>query len=277
MATPAQGTGTARPKTRSNTLRQAASAVFALTAILPLLLFVWTVHSLGALSRLQVQVGLGLALAVALLGFWVFRRLMGQMSDLILALGRAAEFASRSGARASAEAPRAPIGPASGAWARAAALPTPAASRPATPPAPPVVAEPASVTAAPSTFATTFAAPTPPPASLPASAATGEGLEATPEETSEDEAEADTVLGLGTIQEVHDLGRVMGVLWRAEAAGYRGRRVAVSVLSSPRPIIGTLIDLTDDGLLLETDASERLAVSFNRVSAIDAEESRTDE
>jgi len=94
---------------------------------------------------------------------------------------------------------------------------------------------------------------------------------------SEETAETHTVPGLGTIQEVHDLGRVMGVLWRAEAAGYRGRRVAVSVLSSPRPIIGTLIELTDDGLILETDASGRLAVSFNRVSAIDAEESSTDE
>jgi len=270
MATPSEGAGAARPQTRSNTLRQAASAVFALTAILPLLLFVWTVHSLGALSRLQAQVGLGLALAVALLGFWVFRRLMGQMSDLILALRRAAESASRTTARASAEAPRATVGPAPGAWAHAAALPAPAASRPAAEPAPLAAAEPAGVTATPSPFATTFAAPAPPPASLPASVATEEGM-------SQEAAEAHTVPGLGTIREVHDLGRVMGVLWRAEAAGYRGRRVAVSVLSSPRPIIGTLIELTDDGLILETDASGRLAVSFNRVSAIDAEESSTDE
>jgi len=266
MATPSEGAGAARPQTRPNTLRQAASAVFALTAILPLLLFVWTVHSLGALSRLQVQVGLGLALAVALLGFWVFRRLMGQMSDLILALRRAAESASRSSARVSAEAPRATVGPAPGAWARAAVLPTPAASRPAAEPAPPAAAEPAS----PSPSSTTFAAPAPLPASLHASVAPEEGM-------SPEGAETHTVPGLGTIREVHDLSRVMGVLWRAEAAGYRGRRVAVSVLSSPRPIIGTLIELTDDGLLLETAASGRLAVSFSRVSAIDAEESPTDE
>src|SRR2546425_983733 len=143
MATPSEGTGAARPQTRSNPLRQAASAVFALTAILPLLLFVWTVHSLGALSRLQAQVGLGLALAVALLGFWVFRRLMGRMSDLILALRRAAESASRSSARASVEAPRATVGPAPGAWARAAALPAAPASRPAAEPAPPAAVTPA--------------------------------------------------------------------------------------------------------------------------------------
>src|SRR5947208_4213709 len=129
MATPSEGAGAARPQTRSNTLRQAASAVFALTAILPLLLFVWTVHSLGALSRYQAQVGLGLALAVALLGFWVFRRLMGQMSDLILALRRAAEFATRSGGRPGGEPPRAPVEPAAGDWARGAPPPPPAASR----------------------------------------------------------------------------------------------------------------------------------------------------
>ena len=61
--------------------------------------------------------------------------------------------------------------------------------------------------------------------------------------------------GLGAIREVHDLSRAMGVLWQAEAAGFKGRRVAVSVLSSPRPVIGTLIELTDEGLLVHTDLS----------------------
>src|SRR5256712_11219239 len=241
MATPSEGTGAARPQTRSNTLRQAASAVFALTAILPLLLFVWTVHSLGALSGLQAQVGLGLALAVALLGFWVFRRLMGRMSDLILALRRAAESASRSSARASVEAPRATVGPAPGAWARAAALPAAPASRPAAEPAPPAAAEPAGGTATPSAFATPFAVPAPPPASVPASVATEEGM-------SEEAAETHTVPGLGTIQEVHDLGRVMGVLWRGDTARHPGRRGALSLLCSPPPSIGALIELTRDGL-----------------------------
>src|SRR5207244_3693717 len=131
----------------------------ALTAVLPLLLFVWTVHSLGALSRLQAQVGLGLALAVALLGFWVFRRLMGQMSDLILALRRAAEFATRSGGRPSAEAPRVPVEPAAQGRARAAPPPTPAASRPAVESEPPAPPEPASVTTPASPSATAWAAP----------------------------------------------------------------------------------------------------------------------
>jgi hypothetical protein len=69
----------------------------------------------------------------------------------------------------------------------------------------------------------------------------------------------------------------MGVLWRAEAIAYKGRRVAVSVLSSPRPVIGTLIELTDEGLLVQTDGSGRVAVSFTRISAIDAGELATED
>src|SRR2546428_6207698 len=73
---------------RPNSLQQAASAVFAVTTVVPLLIFVWTLHRLGSLSRLQSQVGLGLALGTALLGYYIFRRLMGQMSELIRGLGR---------------------------------------------------------------------------------------------------------------------------------------------------------------------------------------------
>ena len=76
--------------------------------------------------------------------------------------------------------------------------------------------------------------------------------------------------GLGAIREVHDLSRAMSVLWQAEAVAYKGRRVAVSVMGSPRPVIGTLVELTDEGLLVQTDRSGQAAVSFNRISAIDA-------
>src|SRR2546425_9631650 len=89
----------ARPSTKPNSLRHAASAVFAVTTILPLLIFVLTLHRIGALNQQQSQVGLGLALGVALFGFYIFRRLMGQMSDLISALGRVVAL----GARATAE------------------------------------------------------------------------------------------------------------------------------------------------------------------------------
>src|SRR5512138_1026506 len=74
---------------RPNSLQQAASAVFAVTTVVPLLIFVWTLHRLGSLSLMQSQIGLGLALGIALLGYYIFRRLMGQMSDLIRGLGRA--------------------------------------------------------------------------------------------------------------------------------------------------------------------------------------------
>src|SRR5438093_1538427 len=88
-----------RPGAKSNSLRHAASAVFAVTTVLPLLIFVLTLHRIGALNQQQSQVGLGLALGVALFGFYIFRRLMGQMSDLISALGRVVA----QGARATSE------------------------------------------------------------------------------------------------------------------------------------------------------------------------------
>ena len=227
MAIPSGGASAAKPKkTRSNTLRQAASAVFALTAIVPLLLFVWTVHYLGALSKLPAQVGLGLALAVALVGYFIFRGLMGRMSDLILALGRVVELRERSstGARASAEAPGPTVEPSAGAGTRAVPSPTRAPRQPSARPA---------------------------------------------------AAETATVPGLGAIREVHDLSRAMGVLWQAEAAGYKGRRVVVSVLSAPLPVVGTLIELTDEGLLVQTDRG-RIAVSFDRISSIDEQASLTE-
>src|SRR5229473_2773829 len=80
---------------RPNSLQQAASAVFAVTTVVPLLIFVWTLHRLGTLSSLQSQVGLGLALGIALLGYYIFRRLMGQMSELIRGLGRVVQQGMR--------------------------------------------------------------------------------------------------------------------------------------------------------------------------------------
>lgn len=258
------GAGAAQPKMRSNTLRQAASAVFALTAIVPLLLFLWTVYSLGALSELQAQVGLGLALTIALLGFCIFRGLMDQMSDLILALRRVLELRERSdmGARASAEAPGAIVELAAGAGAPAAASPTRPPRLPVAEPAPPRASEHAGAAALPHASAP----PAPPPASSPESASAREW-------TSWPAAETYAVPGFGAIREVNDLSRAIVVLWQAEAAPYKGRRVVVSALRSTRPIIGTLIELTDDGLLVQTDESERVAVSFDRISAITAEKS----
>src|SRR6266571_9429811 len=80
---------------RPNSLQQAASAVFAVTTVVPLLIFVWTLHRVGALADVQSQEGLGLALGVALLGYYIFRRLMGRMSQLIQGLGRVVQQGMR--------------------------------------------------------------------------------------------------------------------------------------------------------------------------------------
>ena len=84
---------------RSRGLRQAASTVFILTTVLPLLIVTWTLYRLRALERGDVQLALFLALAVALLGFVVFRSLMAQLSDVILSLRTLVAWrASRDGA-----------------------------------------------------------------------------------------------------------------------------------------------------------------------------------
>jgi hypothetical protein len=80
------GTGSRQPHAtprRQYTLRQAAALIFSLLAALPLLLFVWAVHALGAISTFYAEVGLTGGLVVALLGYRIFRSLMTQMSELI--------------------------------------------------------------------------------------------------------------------------------------------------------------------------------------------------
>lgn len=236
-ATPKSAQATSRP----NPLRHAASAVFAVTAIVPLMIFVWTLHRLGALSQLQSQVGLGLALGIALLGFYIFRRLVGQMSELIQALGKAMERAARSVATPP---------PAAGAQTKPMAANRPDAVAP-----PPTPAAPAAAHAAPASPAV--------PARHTASSAEAHA--------------ALTVPGLGAIKEVHDLGRAMAMLWQAEAAAFKGRRVIISVMNVPRQIAGTLVEVTDEGLFLETEGAERVAVSYKRLSAIDPDTSPSSE
>src|SRR5437764_1438168 len=142
MATSPRGTKAGRPKARSKTLRQAASLVFAVTAILPLLLFVWTVYYLGALSRLSAQVGLGVALATSLMGYYVFRGLIGQMSDLIAVIGKVLER-SPAGPRASAEPLEETSEESAGGWAAPSSVPAaPPRLRRSAEPASPAPAEP---------------------------------------------------------------------------------------------------------------------------------------
>lgn len=176
------------PRPKGRTLRQAVSVVFALTAVLPMLMFTYTLYRLNGIREFQDQITLGLALVAALLGFHILRVMVARMSDLL----RAVDKATKEG-------------------------------------------------------------------ELPALAA-GEDLR---------------VPGVGKIQEFHEIAETVDdlwALWRAEAEPYLGRRVLVSVRNSPHPIVGTLIEVTDDGMLLQEDAQE-VGVSYRRVSAIEADRS----
>ena len=68
---------------RTYTLRNAASIVFALTAVIPLLLFTYTLYSLDLLKLSQAQMGLGTALVCALVGLFIFSNLMGRLSEML--------------------------------------------------------------------------------------------------------------------------------------------------------------------------------------------------
>jgi hypothetical protein len=234
------------PKSRRNSLQQAASAVFAVTTVVPLLIFVWTLHRVGALANVQSQVGLCLALALALLGFYIFRRLMGQMSALIEGLGRVVDRGSRPQAQATA-------------GARAPGLIT--EYRP--PLAESRTSSMTAVTPVPAPGRTAAVTATVPPSPSHLQVASIEEDEAP-------DSNAQSVPGLGTIREVDDLSRAMATLWMSEASAYKGRRVAISVMNSRVPVTGTLIDLTPDGLLVEQDGGREVAVAYSRLSGIDA-------
>ena len=235
------------PSRPNSSLQQAASAVFAVTTVVPLLVFVWTLHRIGALFHLQSQVGLGLALGIALVGFYIFRRLMGQMSQLIQGLGRVVQQGMRpsNDARASAAVPQ---------GQGAAGLITEYKPPVRDEQTQPVAAPRAAPAAAHAGVAVAAAPPRPaPPAPVPAPAHRSEPIP-----------------GLGMIQEVDDLSHAMAKLWMGEALAYKGRRVALSVMNARAPITGTLVDVTHDGLLIDQDGGGQVAISYGRLSGIDA-------
>jgi len=223
---------------KPSSLQQAASAVFAVTTVVPLLVFVWTLHRLSALSHVQSQVGLGLALGIALLGFYIFRRLMGQMSQLIHGLGRVVQQGTRPAADSRGN-------------GRAVGLVTEYR-----PPVRDHQGQPAAAGQAAS--ARDASAPaTPPPASAAAELARPAHRSA-------------PIAGLGMIREVDDLSHAMAKLWMAEAIAYKGRRVALSIMNTRAPITGTLLDVTPDELLIDQDDGGQVVVSYGRLSGIDA-------
>jgi hypothetical protein len=109
---------------RTYTLRSAASIVFALTAVIPLLLFTYTLYLLGQLGQFQAQMGLGVALGCALVGLFIFSNLMARLGEVLRFLeGQPAPTETPGGAATSSDADRAarPVsmaanGPASPPW-----------------------------------------------------------------------------------------------------------------------------------------------------------------
>jgi signal transduction histidine kinase len=63
-------------------LREAASVVFALVALLPILLFVYLLSRHELLHNTEAQVGLLAAVVVSILGFFVFRKMVDQIAQL---------------------------------------------------------------------------------------------------------------------------------------------------------------------------------------------------
>ncbi|MBI1964485.1 MAG: GAF domain-containing protein, partial [Candidatus Rokubacteria bacterium] len=71
---------------RPQSLRQAAATIFAISAILPLLLLLFYLWRFELIWQTEMQIGLFLALVVAVLGFLVFRRMVDRITSLAHAL-----------------------------------------------------------------------------------------------------------------------------------------------------------------------------------------------
>jgi hypothetical protein len=231
-------------KTKQQGLQQAASVIFALVAVVPLLIFAWTLHALGAIRSTQAQLSLGLALGVSLLGFWMFRSLLGRMAEVVQALTAAVEQASRVRRPPVPAAPTAPAAAANGVPATVAAAPSPA-------PAP--KSEGTAAAPAPAAVAPAPAAPVAPRPAVAAATARPAGR---------------AVAGIGNIRELTEVVRTMDALWYREATAHLNQRVQISVANSGEPLVGTLSEATTDGLILE-QADGPLAVAYGRVTSID--------
>jgi hypothetical protein len=168
-------------KDKRQTLQYAASVVFALVAVIPLLMFTYTLVRLNALQDIQNQIALGLTLVAALTGFCILRLMVTRMSNLLDAVSRTVE-----------------------------------------------------------------------PGAAPAQAS----------------AKDLKVPGIGSIQEFDQIAEMLWSVSKAKAEPYLGQRVLVSVRNSARPIAGTVLEVTNDGVLLEENGRE-VGVSYRRISAIE--------
>ncbi|HJR02156.1 MAG TPA: ATP-binding protein [Methylomirabilota bacterium] len=71
-----------RRRSRTMSLREAASVVFALVALLPIMLFVYLLSRHELLHSTEAQLGLLAAIVVSILGFLVFRKMVDQIAQL---------------------------------------------------------------------------------------------------------------------------------------------------------------------------------------------------
>jgi len=76
-------------------LQQAASVLFALMGIVPLLVFAFTLWQVGAIHHTLAQTSLALTLVLMLLGYWLFRSMLTQMSEVVRSLTRAVQAVAR--------------------------------------------------------------------------------------------------------------------------------------------------------------------------------------
>jgi len=231
-------------RTKQQGLQQAASVIFALVAVVPLLIFAWTLNALGVIRSTQAQVSLSLALGVALLGFWMFRSLLSRMAEVVQALTAAVEQATRAPRRsavavAPATAVAAPTEPA-GSTNGAAAAAVPAVARAEAPVSPAAV----------------FTAPAPAAAPRPVLASVAP------------QSSPRAVAGIGKIRELSEVVRTMDALWLREATAHLNQRVQITVANSREPLIGTLSEATTDGLILEQPDGP-VPIAYGRVTAID--------
>ncbi|MBI4610281.1 MAG: GAF domain-containing protein [Candidatus Rokubacteria bacterium] len=71
---------------RSRSIREAAATIFAVSSLLPLLVFLYLLWRYELVAETDAQLGLLLALLIALLGFVVFQRMVNRISDLAQAV-----------------------------------------------------------------------------------------------------------------------------------------------------------------------------------------------
>lgn len=233
---------------RTYTLRNAASVVFALTAVLPLLLFTYTLYALNKLHETQAQLGLGVALFFALIGLFIFSNLMARLSEVLRFLEERAQEQEPA-------VPNLPTAPAAGATAAMipaggaplGATAAPAGPRPATgamptqPGARPMGAQ----------------SPRPAPAQPPGIVVPGLGTI-----TAARRASPAARRGAGAFDDVQKN------MWQTEAQRHLGQQVLVSVKNATEPIAGSLAQIAEDGVLLEQNG-QRVAVSYLRITNIE--------